>query len=192
MKYEDEKIFDDEDIPQTLSKEYLLSRMSFLRDIGYTHRKQQITQFCTMHFVAISSLNFSKLIYPLLYKEVENNENYQRKNDIFNLKEVNDEYGHYFLIRGKFSYTAMIGTDQKTHHGLFRDYTIQKNIHQITGGHFIIGFKNNNQALIYSDNEFNEKQYLEDHKDIIFKQSCRGASIIYEGELDDLDKSLVG
>ena len=191
MKYKDKKIFNEEDVPQTLSKEYLLSRMSFLRDIGYMHKRQVITQNCTIHFVSISSLNLLRLHYPLFFKEVENTQNCQVENNIFNLREINDEYGHYFLIRGKFSYTAVIGKSQSVHHGLFRDYIVEKNDSHVTGGHFIIGFINNNRALIYSNDEFDEEKYLKDHNDIISHQNCNGASIIYVGELDDLDKDLI-
>lgn len=190
MKYKDESIFDDEDIPQTLSKEYLLSRMKFLKDIGYTHKRQFIDKNFIMHFVSIRTLNLIRLNYPLLFNEVENTEIFHGENNTFNLKEINDNYGHYFLIRGNFSYTSIVGTTQKIHHGLFRDYKIEKNINQVTGGHFSIGFVNDNRVLIYSNTEFNEEKYLKEHNDIISHQNCNGASIIYAGELDDLDKSL--
>ena len=187
MKYKDENIFNDEDIPQTLSKEYLLSRMNFLRDIGYIHKRQLIAKNFIMHFVSIRTLNLIKLQYPLLFSEVEKTEIFQGENDIFNLKEINDNYGHYFLIRGKFSYTAIVGSPRK---GLFRDFSFQNNGIKVTSGHFTIGFINDNRALIYSNNEFNEEKYLKDHNDIISHQNCNGASIIYAGELDDLDKRI--
>ena len=77
MKYKDENIFNDEDIPQTLSKEYLLSRMNFLRDIGYIHKRQLIAKNFIMHFVSIRTLNLIKLQYPLLFSEVEKTEIFQ-------------------------------------------------------------------------------------------------------------------
>lgn len=181
MKYEDEEIFNEEDCPQKLSKKYLLSRMNFLSDIGYSHTRKIIAQNFFIHLVCISSLNGVKLNYPLLYDEAENFNN----NNIFNLKELNNDYGRYFLIKGNFGYTHILGSKTTKRFGLFK---AKKNIDTIIGGNFSIGFRNNCRAIIYNTNEFNLDTYLKSNRDIISSQKCITAGIIYAGQLDPWDK----
>lgn len=177
MKYEDEEIFEEKDCTQVLSKKYLLSRMNFLDDIGYSHKQQVITPNCSMHFVFITSLNGVKLNVPLQFYEADGNE----KKSKFNLREVNDNYGHYFIIRGKFSYSAMIGEEN---HGLFI-----RNTTRITGATFNIGFINSCAAIIYDGKCFDSRDFIKNHN-VLASQRCGNSGIIFVGELDQFDKKL--
>lgn len=178
MKYEDELVFDEGDVPETLSKKYLLSRMNFLEDIGYRHNRQVITKDCIMNFVFITSLNRVSLNIPLKFYE-EEKENSLSK---FNLREVNDEYGHYFIIRGKFSYSAVVGE---------QDYgTFIRNGAQVTGANFNIGFINNCAAIIYDGNNFDFRSFISKNN-VLAEQKCGNSGIIYIGELDLLDRELI-
>lgn len=95
-----------EEYPKVFTKDFLLSKMPILKDIEIKHESKFISNNMSINIYKISSINGVELIYPLTFNETTDENDRQ-----FNLAKVEDNYGSYYLIRGKFSYDEISKTD---------------------------------------------------------------------------------